>query len=304
MAFFQLTTDPPITYDPVGRCIYCQDDGSSKLSDEHIIPFSLNGTQVLPQASCRKCARITSYLDGFIARSVFYQARTGAGVQTRTRLPDEFPAILTFEDGHEERVMVPADVHPATLVLPHFAQPDYLSGRAPDGNFRFTYTTWMRSSAAFDEFMNAKGAKSAEVETSIKPQQFSRVLAKIAHSYAVARLGLNGFAPLLLDLIHGRRVTNAPELVGSDPETPVPASGIVHELHLTPHPKFVVVRIRLFASSSIEGEHSMPVYLVVAGERPAHAAPYHSRSAGRRPADSLTVRQHRPVKPRARTRRE
>jgi hypothetical protein len=269
MALFELATDPPITYAPVGRCIYCPDDGSNGLGDEHIIPFSLNGTLILPEASCHKCEKVTSYLDGFAARSIYYQLRTGAGMRTRSKLPDEFPVILHFADGHTEEVMAPADVHPATLVLPIFSLPDLLSGRLPDGNFRFKPYTWMRESDVFDAFVKARGAKFAEVNTRIKPQQFSRVFAKIAHSYAVARLGLNGFAPLLLDLIHARNVTNAPELVGSDPETPPPASGVVHELNLVPHPKFVVVRIRLFASSSIEGEHAMPVYLVVAGRKEA-----------------------------------
>jgi hypothetical protein len=76
---------------------------------------------------------------------------------------------------------------------------------------------------------------------------------------------LNGFKPLLLDLIHARVVANAPELVGCDPNTPPPATGVMHELSFAPHEKFVVVRIRLFASSSINGQHAMPVYLVVAG---------------------------------------
>jgi hypothetical protein len=265
MALFTLATDPPIRYAPVGRCIYCPDDGAGGLGDEHIIPYSLNGTQILPQASCPKCGGVTRYLDGFAARSVFYQVRTGAGMRTRSELPDDFPVILLFEDGHEERVMVPADVHPATLVLPQFAPPDLLSGRQPDGNFRFTYTTWMRESEAFDEFKRSRGAIAAEVETSIKPQQFSRLLGKIGHAYAVARLGLNAFDPLLLDLIHGRNVANAPELVGCDAQMPPPASGIVHELDLQPHPDLVIIRIRLFASSSIDGNHAMPVYLVVAG---------------------------------------
>ena len=104
---------------------------------------------------------------------------------------------------------------------------------------------------------------------SIKPQQLSRVLAKIAHSFAVARLGLGGFTPLFLDLIHKRVVENAPELVGSDPTRPPPAVGVMHELSIVPHETFVVVRIRLFASSSINGNHAMPVYLVVTGERKA-----------------------------------
>jgi hypothetical protein len=188
----------------VGRCIYCPDDGSGGLGDEHIIPYSLNGTQVLPQASCRNCERVTSYLDGFAARSVFYQVRSSAAMQTRTRLPEEFPVILTYPDGREERVMVPADIHPSTLILPRFELPSLLSGREPDGNFRFQYTMWIRESNAFDEFKRSHGANSAEVEVWIKPQQLSRVLSKIAHSFAVAQLGWDGFTPLLLDLIHAR----------------------------------------------------------------------------------------------------
>jgi hypothetical protein len=149
MAQFVLGTDPPIVYDAVGRCIYCP-EATGPFSDEHIVPFSLNGTQILQQASCQKCGGITSYLDGYIARSVFYQIRTAAGMRTRTALPDEFPVILHFDDGHEDRVMVPADIHPSTLVLPNFAMPTLLSGATPDGNFRFTHTRWIRESAAFD----------------------------------------------------------------------------------------------------------------------------------------------------------
>jgi hypothetical protein len=122
----------------------------------------------------------------------------------------------------------------------------------------------MRESVAFDEFKKKRGAKKAEVELFVKPQQFSRFLAKIAHSYAVARLGFHGFKPFLIDLIHQRNVERAPELVGSEPVIPPPAIEKMHELDLVPHSEFVVVRIRLFASASSEGK-SMPVYLIVAG---------------------------------------
>jgi hypothetical protein len=262
---FRARLDPQVTYRPVGRCIYC-DDGTGGLGDEHIIAYALNGTRVLLQASCPMCERVTSYLDGFAARSVFHHVRSSAGMRSRRKLPKEFPAIMNYADGREEQVMVPADIFPSTLVLPRFDLPDLLSGRKPDGNFRFRYTTWMRESVAFDEFKRSRGAISAEVAVSIKPQQFSRVLAKIAHSFAVAERGLGSFKPLLLDLIHGRVVANAPELVGGDPVTPPPAVGVMHQLSFIPHDKFVVVRIRLFASSSIKSEHPTPVYLVVAGE--------------------------------------
>jgi hypothetical protein len=263
-----LNTDPPVVYPPVGRCIYCSSDGSDGLGDEHIIPYSLNGTRILPKASCHKCEGVTSYLEGFISRSVFWQLRTHAGMQSRSGLPTEFPVILHFEDGREEEIMVPADIHPALVVVPKFKMPSLLTGQMSDGNFRFTYPHWKRESAVFDELVKNKGAKTAGVKASIKPQQFSRFLAKIAHSYAVAQLRLEGFSPLLLDLIHQRNTQNAPELVGSEEDTPPPSTGVLHELSLVPNNEFVVVRIRLFASSSAGGV-AMPVYLVVAGTRAA-----------------------------------
>jgi hypothetical protein len=260
---FKLGFDPPIVYEPVGRCIYCDDFGSDELGKEHIIPRSLNGTQILRKASCPKCGGVTSYVDGVVSRGAFLQLRTAVQMKSTEPLPDEFPVVLYSADGREEQVMVDAEIHPSMLVLPVFDMPDLLSGRPPDGNFRFRRVGWMRESVAFDEFKGARGVTAA-VETWIKPQQFSRFLAKIAHSYAVARLGFYGFKPFLIDLIHGRNVERAPELVGSEPEIPPPAVGKLHELDLIPHREFVVVRIRLFASSSSDGK-AMPVYLVVAG---------------------------------------
>ncbi len=49
---------PTKIYQPVGRCIFC---GSEKgtMDDEHIIPFFLGGRLVLPNASCKDCAKKT-----------------------------------------------------------------------------------------------------------------------------------------------------------------------------------------------------------------------------------------------------
>ena len=146
-----------MTYPPVGKCIYCPDDGAGGLGDEHIIAYALNGTRILPKASCRTCEGVTGRLDGFLARSVFYQLRSSAGMRPRRELPSAFPVILNYADGRQEKVMVPADIHPSTLVL-RFDPPDLLSGRKPDGNFRFQYTKWMREGDAFDALKRSRGA--------------------------------------------------------------------------------------------------------------------------------------------------
>lgn len=110
----KIPSDPPIVYEPVGRCIYCDNFDPNKLSKEHIIARSLHGTQILPRASCPECGRVTSYVDGVVSRGAFYQFRTAVGMRSTDPFPDEFSVVLSFEDGREERVMVPADIHPAT----------------------------------------------------------------------------------------------------------------------------------------------------------------------------------------------
>jgi hypothetical protein len=76
-----------------GRCIYCGSDGGEHgLRDEHIMPFCLGGTAVIKQASCRACEGITSRLDGYLGRRVFYELRVHSGIQTRN--PKERPTHL------------------------------------------------------------------------------------------------------------------------------------------------------------------------------------------------------------------
>jgi 5-methylcytosine-specific restriction endonuclease McrA len=59
-------------FNPVGCCIYCGNDGGKEgLRTEHIISYSSGGKAELPEASCRNCERITSYLDGYLAKRVF-----------------------------------------------------------------------------------------------------------------------------------------------------------------------------------------------------------------------------------------
>jgi hypothetical protein len=93
---------------------------------------------------------------------------------------------------------------------------------------------------------------------------FAQMLAKIAHSYAIAQMGLNKFKPLLLDLIFGR-TSVVTHLVGGDLEVP-PKSRFQHELDLQREysangKTYVVTNIRLL------GRIGTPQYYVVVSER-------------------------------------
>src|SRR3712207_8495388 len=68
---FPVMSRPP--YPPVGRCIYCDaeryaPDSARGLAEEHIIPYGLNGDLVLPEASCRRCERITGRNDSLMLK--------------------------------------------------------------------------------------------------------------------------------------------------------------------------------------------------------------------------------------------
>jgi hypothetical protein len=64
-----------------GRCIYC--GATNPLKDEHIIPFSLVGKAVIAAASCGDCEKITSDLDGYLARQIFREYRAHVGMKSR-----------------------------------------------------------------------------------------------------------------------------------------------------------------------------------------------------------------------------
>ena len=88
------------------------------------------------------------------------------------------------------------------------------------------------------------------------------MLAKIAHAFSVAELGLGAFHPVLGPVILGD-LTHLGDLVGSavDERPPEPS---LHTLRLeqVTNPQGLVL---LVASVRLFAEHAMPIYRMVAG---------------------------------------
>jgi hypothetical protein len=109
------------------------------------------------------------------------------------------------------------------------------------------------------------------------------MLAKIAHSFAVAKYGMDSFAPLLLDLIKCQ-TDIAPYFVGGEFMEDLPKqSTVLHDVFRNDcrrddGPTFFGVSIRLFAFMG------MPRYHVIVGQllRPG--------PAGERRGDTIAVR--------------
>jgi HNH endonuclease len=125
------------TYAGFGRCIYCGSDGGDDgLRDEHILPYCLGGKTIIQQASCKACEAITSYLDGYLGRKVFYELRVHSDVQTRN--PKERPTHLkaTLQVAGELEVRsFPAKEQPYAVAMPIWDVPGVLVGRPPTLDF-------------------------------------------------------------------------------------------------------------------------------------------------------------------------
>ena len=220
---------------------------------------------VLPKASCLEDAKITSGVELFCSRAMLGPMRIR--MRLPTRRPKERPTHLQLEyelrDGQPEKgSFVPVDEFPAALLGFRFAAPGLLRGQPPANDFDDAELV-----ARFIGDDGQKGGASTGRKVkigTINQLTFARLLAKIGHAYAVAQLGINGFKPLLPDLILGKS-TEASWLVGGD------ASGIplldeegLHSIHLQnclhDGVKYVLVAIRLFAFAG------MPRYHVVVGE--------------------------------------
>jgi hypothetical protein len=273
----------PKVYPPVGRCVFCVSDGSPDgLSTEHIVAYGLTGSGLLPKASCASCRDITGQIEQTCLRVNFIDYRVHGKLATRR--PKERPTVLPVRltiDGKIHTQHVPVDQHPALLYMPVLPKPGIFSGIGPSSELRVStmFCAYDPNDVKTKLERISPNAKLAQ-ETQFHLQDFIRMLAKIAHCYAVAELGLDSLNALLPPLILGHDLTLSQYLVGgTDLQIPAPQFGAkernaglytLHQLHLGIRPLFldgkpvgrglVTATIRLFAI------HNTPLYEVVVGE--------------------------------------
>ncbi|MBR1209016.1 hypothetical protein [Bradyrhizobium sp. JYMT SZCCT0180] len=260
---------PNRIYDPVGKCIYCPDP-KGKLTDEHVVPFGLAADSVvLPLSSCQKCAKITGKIEQHCLRGMFGNFRIAIGAPTRR--PKERPKTISVRAGRlsDDRSRVDdiktLEIDPTDIImLPSFTFPaaGILEGRDPAADIEYRVNIHRMDDRAI-EFCRQHGAIES---TLINPMAFLRMAAKIAHSYAVAELGLGSFRPFLLDLILCRtqELNVGLRWIGCEPAAPPPAADLFslsyNKFILASGERFVIVHLRLFPF------FNTPLYHVVVGE--------------------------------------
>lgn len=273
-----MSTFPPIDpqtiqYPPIGRCIYCGADGGSEgLGDEHIVPYSLGATAVLPKVSCRACEAVTSYLDGYLARSVFYDLRLHMGVRSRRKQPTT--RVATISDGQKDQdVEFALADHPHFIHMPIWSRAGIMLGDQPTAEFN------EQALATFfdvpDNFFEKNGLSPDSAIKSVPKinlPTFARAIAKTAYAATVAHLGGLDFRPLHTPGIILGTYPYIPHFVGAeahDQNQPPDRAHLRHKLEygLWEFGRLSLVRVtvRLFADCGTITGQGMPTYEVIVG---------------------------------------
>jgi hypothetical protein len=243
------------------------------LTDEHIIPFGLGGRWVLPGASCKRCAAITGSFEGTVQRTMLGPLRLFYSLPTRRPKdrPEKLPLKVRVTPASDwSFVDVDQDVYPFLVLFPLLEVPDELSGDVTEGERGAKAKRhWIRIASVrewqphLESLCQELRVTSIEPTGTVRVPEFIRMIAKIGHAYAVARLGPNAFSPFLPSIILGEDLSNVVQFIGGNP-TDDPSGRNLHELNLGLFPQdpgLVAVSIRLFAVLGT------PTYFVAVGRR-------------------------------------
>lgn len=188
------------SYKSFGKCIYCRTEGV-RLTDEHIIPLSLQGQLVIDDACCASCqTQIGRYETQVIKTLELFRVRYKLWRYKQNKAKRSYSFGIKRPDGSSGRIRIPIEEMPATAWLYRFGQANILKGRPP---FDPTFD-WLPVPLSDGRDLKLAMEKynwDGRLNIRTVPEQYARMLAKIGYGYAVAELGLEGFEPLCLDIV-------------------------------------------------------------------------------------------------------
>lgn len=276
--------DPLREYAPIGHCIYCGSKlygrkDRQNLGDEHIIPEGLDGKLLLPKASCGACEGVINKSEQFCQKQMLgaFRYQMNLGTKRRKERPKALPVYST---GSLRKAVaeIPVEEYPLFLMLPLFPPPEMIEEhplRKSNLETMHPYQSpaWDTGKMALQNHGPSEIVARLDGKDYTVPSgrtdvlRFARMLAKIAHSYATAEFGPQGFEPLLTGFIRHQAIDFHPsKLVGGKPDVPVPSArhSLIIERRCIHGREFIVVSIRLF------GDLGWPEYTCVVGVPKGH----------------------------------
>jgi hypothetical protein len=253
---------PAKVYPAAGQCIYCG-VSAQKLSKEHIMPRGLIGNTILPKSSCGTCATITGRVEQFCLRNMFGVIRSSLNFPSRHKKDDpKIPIEIQYVNGTRSLIYVKSSEYPFLLTLPKMPVARHLRELSDNGHSSVEIEPWV----SFDEpsmISFAMKNNAVEVAPTVQFQLdfFSRMLAKIAHSFVAAEIGIDGFHPFLPQFILGKGRSNPNQFIGCTNEKEEESNSLYDVSILKLESKYIVVLIRLFSFLN------SPTYHVVVGNK-------------------------------------
>lgn len=235
------------------------------------MPKALGGTQTLLKASCSSCATKTGEVERRVLRECWGGFRWVLGMPTRHK--DERPTEASAEVRHGDEwheVSLPVSQYTGAAAFPVFREPPAYRG-FEDPELRWD---WIRTVLATDGTPSTAdtpavraGADGYRIPVGFDPKAIARMIAKIAHGYAVDFYGLDAFVPYLPSAILGD-TDDIGRWVGSPGATvfaDAPNEGHRIRVGDDANTTGIIAGIQLFANAGA------PEYFVVVGERKAAA---------------------------------
>lgn len=252
-----------IQYPPANRCIYCGD--KRDLAREHIVPYGLNGTSVIPDASCRECAKKTGAFERKVLRGPMRAVRVLHGFQSRSKYQSaaQTQSVRVVRDGIDSEIELPLEEAPVMLFFPQFAPPGRVTGKRVTG-IDLTGVAAVCFGPSPEDVGRRLEAEGVTLESShYEPVAFARMLAKIGFATAYAEGALTRIdepCPVIPAILGEADDVGywVGTMIGAYHKYP----GLLHRvaLHEDLERELLVAEVQLFASSGA------PSYGVVLGE--------------------------------------
>ena len=267
-----LPKQPLKKYPSPDKCIYC--GKNENLSDEHIIPYALGGNLVLEKSSCSECAAITSAFERTCLRTMYGPLRLLYDLPTRRpkKRPKQLPLKVKFspEETEHQIVLVDQNKYPFIITFPYFDTPGIVNGnQIHQSGGPKSKRFWIRGASPYYSFHGLMEKLLSELraheifpESKAEVPAFCKLIAKIAHSFAVAEIGLSGFEPILEPIIITDQLSNCMHYIGSAGNDE-PPQNILHDLKILEFKNInaILVKIRLLCKLGT------PTYIVAVGTR-------------------------------------
>jgi hypothetical protein len=252
----------PTYYDSKGSCIYCGAQGV-KLTDEHIVPYSLGGSHVLRKASCNACADITKRFEQKVARDLWGLARTSFSAPSRRK--KQRPKHLFMPDPNDstQGMMIPTSEYPAGFVFYKMGRAGLLEGLPETIDVSKVWQMVVIDDHNRRERFHQKNLGKLVLTFRHVPNEFGRLLAKIGYGQVLTTLDPSDFRPICLPYILGTKL-NVSFVVGGSLEEQHPELNFGYSLKTAAFG--TIDRIMLIALIRLYANTHAPAYHVVVGD--------------------------------------